>query len=144
MSASTETMSQIGVAIFPAIAGFVMLSSGPPADPASLIVFCAIIGGLIGSYSGSMMQMLREDQFGSRQWVTLALRVSASWGFAVMVALVAAALAGQVSWVPAIVGHPYIVTAIAGMAGIVAPTAVYEITSRAKDFLKNWGKNGKR
>lgn len=143
MSASTEPMSQAGVAIFPALAGFALLSGGPPPDHDALVLWGGVLGGLVGSYSGSMMQMLREDDFGSKAWVTLALRISASWGFAVMCALVAAALAGQTQWVPEIVAHPYIVTAIAGFSGIIAPTAMYEITVRSKGFLKNWGKNVK-
>lgn len=140
---ATESASAVASAVAPGALGAAVLIAGPPSAWA-ILLWAAAIGGGLGSYAGALYQMLRECEYPSaRDWVRLAMRVSASWSFAVLVALALAALAGSIDSLPAVAGHPFIVAAVAGFVGIVSPLVVPEIQRRAAKGVREYRREPK-
>lgn len=144
MSAGAETATSAVTAAAPGLVGAVVFLAGPP-GAAAIIIWAVFIGGLFGSYAGGIYQMLRECEHPTgRDWARLALRVSASTCFAMLVGLALAALAGSADSIPTVAGHPFLVAAVAGFVGLVSPLVIPEIQRRAARQVRDYKREPKQ
>lgn len=119
------------VLLMPAFFGFSVGVVGPPEDQSVAILWSAVVGAVIGAYSGTALAALQDDDWTRRALYRGVVRLTGSWGCGVLFALVTAALS-QTKLIHEVFGHIWVVTGTSGLIAFGAPVIMPKLVNKIK------------